>query len=433
MLRGLVIIHNNFSFKYNTVLNVNNFLKDKLPKNDGVSWICNRCPGSKEFGSTRESHDYHYHDVKTRAFICPCGFGCLVTGQLFKHMVNKHGWGSMDSRPEYMTKYWWVDLPPFISLYFCHQCKLTTPLADVEANHNHARFIPRPEENEWLKNIPPTFKPHRPLKDITVSAIEGALQDLNVSEVSHQRSGRSGVKPPRTSSSTSTVSKKKEAGTSRPKSDVTKRKEKNTAKKGEESQESETRLVILDDEKPDVYPVLLLELQNHPIPIPAKKSEYDSYRKYTQVNGQQMLMKGFIYGPMIHAPQIVFMKEYPDCGPYIIINAAGRWMSNAVVTLHGANQMGDLSEISQYFGYNPCNYYFAADLCYMKTMPFMITHHLTLSRIPEPGEYRMVREQKKGQFKRSVIWICSGSYDAANPNISTSSSKRASDVEARDC
>lgn len=113
----------------------------------------------------KEHHDYLWHSDKRWAYLCPCGFGCLVDKEMRDHIKHHHAMGSMDSRRCALDAYWWEALPKYRGIYICSKCPLRTPIQLLHEKHRCEDFqagSALPKQHEFLQYIGKKHKPVRP-------------------------------------------------------------------------------------------------------------------------------------------------------------------------------------------------------------------------------------------------------------------------------
>lgn len=409
------------------------------------------------------AHDYYWHQDKTWALLCPCGYGSLNKKLFREHIVDFHK-STIDVREYGLDPYWWAGLPAYKSMNICADCTLVSPIAPYFKAHNcanHKGCPAKPAEPVWRTHLGRKFTPYKPAEAglpenrpptpdeipeyrkitvntttneevlLVVSEAEGDEDehDADVSvEMETDDEDDDGGNFKRAEKERSKNVQQPSGKVSFPgwkpddragKSGGSKKPPQPTAR--EEQIDAATGALLLKKRKtvttppppkkkftaldPSDFPVYVESLETHGFTeLPKKIGSYSGYKE-SICQGRNIAQRGFLTGQSLDYPAIISVGSPLVADSYIITDKQGFIVADMVTCVHASMKSHEMRE-PRYCTFNPVKWDLTADIWSCLNVPFSVTHHVSLNKLPRVGEYRATRNNVElHRYETVKVWF----------------------------
>lgn len=159
----------------------------------------------------------------------------------------------------------------------------------------------------------------------------------------------------------------------------------------------------LPDKTEDLkYPINDISLNRFGFDKVVHGGDYRSYHRYLTINGKRTIrQRGFLIGQKVDFPACVMTSSTLHNGCYQVIDKNGEVVSRATATSHTSARCDD----TRYRQYNPTKHMLIADMVDIGTSPWIMSHHFSLSHLPDPGKYKLVGRTDDNKTTSMELWI----------------------------
>jgi hypothetical protein len=137
------------------------------------------------------------------------------------------------------------------------------------------------------------------------------------------------------------------------------------------------------------------------------REEPGSYQGYLDMISYQrrVAQRGFLVGNALDYPAIIQTASHLQADTYIVTDKDGFIVCDMVCTVHASAPQSEAERYSQR-AFNPAKFNLVADMASLESRPFQYTHHLALSSLPRPGEYRATRRNTVfNRYETTKVWL----------------------------